>query len=332
MLLKNRMNVENIYHSLNELLKDETNYDQLRNRIEALTSNIRVSLNKQSAKTITSSNVTKANCPTCGQTLPTTNNTQLVNTQVNTNNKKALLIGINYIGTDAALNGCINDVNDMCENLISRYNFVRENIEIITDNTEIKPTKANILTAFTNLLKNSKSGDTLVFAYSGHGINMRDKNRDEWDGFDEFICPLDMNFISDDELSNIVKNNLKSGVNIFTLFDCCNSGSILDLRYQYLDTMRGRRTVTNTNYSELMGNLVCISGCQDNQTSADSFINGRYNGALTWAFLQSIKSLNRPNWLDLLNNMRTLLQQNKYSQIAQMSSGKLLVNTSLLFL
>ena len=35
------------------------------------------------------------------------------------NNKKALLIGINYIKTDNELNGCINDVNSIKESIIN---------------------------------------------------------------------------------------------------------------------------------------------------------------------------------------------------------------------
>lgn len=37
--------------------------------------------------------------------------------------KRALLIGINYTGTANALNGCINDVNNVKQFLISLYNF-----------------------------------------------------------------------------------------------------------------------------------------------------------------------------------------------------------------
>lgn len=37
--------------------------------------------------------------------------------------KRALLIGINYTGSANALNGCINDVNNVKQFLISLYNF-----------------------------------------------------------------------------------------------------------------------------------------------------------------------------------------------------------------
>ncbi len=328
------MNAQNIYTSLNEILKDNTTPSNLRNQLVSLTSNIRVSMNNSCcSKGIT----IKTICPTCGSTInkPNTNNTTtntINNTITNNSVKKALLIGINYIGTVNALNGCINDCNNIKNTLISKYGFNNDNIQLITDNTSIKPNKATIISELTKLLTNSKSGDTLVFAYSGHGTNIKDRNKDEWDGYDEMLVPLDLNLISDDELSNIIRTNLKSNVNLFMLFDCCFSESIMDLRYQYLDTMKGSKTIINNNYNELLGNLVCISGCQDNQTSADAYINGSYNGALTWSFLQSINSNSKPNWINLLTNMRILLKNNGYSQIAQMSSGKLLNNTAQLFL
>ena len=38
-------------------------------------------------------------------------------------NKAALLIGINYKNTNHELNGCINDVKDVKQVLISQYSF-----------------------------------------------------------------------------------------------------------------------------------------------------------------------------------------------------------------
>jgi hypothetical protein len=34
---------------------------------------------------------------------------------------------------------------------------------------------------------------------------------------------------------------------------------------------------------------VLITGCRDTQTSADAFINDRYNGALTFALVEAIR-------------------------------------------
>ena len=60
-------------------------------------------------------------------------------------NKKALLIGINYIGTPYELNGCINDVESIKTRLITTSGFANDKITTLTDNTPVKPTRNNII-------------------------------------------------------------------------------------------------------------------------------------------------------------------------------------------
>lgn len=234
------------------------------------------------------------------------------------NNKNALLIGINYIGTSNQLNGCINDVNCMKER-ISKNGF--NNINILTDNTNIKPTKTNIINAFRNLLINSKEGDLLFFAYSGHGTYDIDRNGDEKTGYDQLIVPSDLNVIYDDELKNILQNNLKPNVTLFAMFDSCFSGSVLDLKYQYMDSLDYDKYTENNKQLETSGKVFMISGCSDYQTSVDAFINGNANGAMTWSLLESLKQKPNCTWRELIKNMRTLLKDSNYQQIPQFSCG-----------
>jgi hypothetical protein len=70
-----------------------------------------------------------------------------------TKNKRGLLIGINYNGTDAQLNGCINDTMSIHTALTSSYGFKTDDISIITDDTEKKPTRDEILSAFKSFLE-----------------------------------------------------------------------------------------------------------------------------------------------------------------------------------
>ena len=78
-----------------------------------------------------------------------------------TKNKQALLIGINYIGTSNQLSGCINDTNNIKDFLKSKCNY--NSFNILTDNTNKKPTKQNIINELTNLLVNANSGDNIFF-------------------------------------------------------------------------------------------------------------------------------------------------------------------------
>jgi len=238
---------------------------------------------------------------------------------VTNNNKNALLVGINYIGTDSELRGCINDANNIKARLISN-NF--NNIELITDLTDKKPTRDNILNGFKNLLVNAQEGDLLFFSYSGHGTYIKDENGDEFTGTDQCIVPIDLNIIVDDEIKSIIQDNLKEGVTLFALFDSCYSGTVLDLKYQYMDSLNYDNYSENETQLETLGNVLMISGCTDTQTSADAYINKLSQGAMTWSLLDSLKKQPNCSWRDLVKNMRGLLKSSWFDQIPQFSCGK----------
>jgi len=247
----------------------------------------------------------------------------------NKTNNSALLIGINYTGTNNELYGCINDTNSI-NSLISDHNFKK--ISILTDNTVKKPNRNNILDEFKNLLVNSQSGDVLLLFYSGHGSYILDKNNNEKTGNDQLIVPCDLNGIVDDELKNIIQLNLKKDVTLIALFDCCHSGSILDLKYQYMDSLDKNNFTENINESETAGNVIMISGCNDVQTSSDAYINKKNQGAMTWAFLEAFKSEKNITWRNLLIKMRDLLKKSNFSQLPQLTTGSFLNIDSLVFI
>lgn len=231
-------------------------------------------------------------------------------------NKNALLIGINYLNTTNELRGCINDVDNI-NNLLLKYNF--QSTTVMTDNTTKKPTKYNILSEFENMLINSNSGDILFLFYSGHGSYAIDIDSNEKTGYDQMIVPIDLKPIVDDELKNIINKYLKKDVLLIALFDSCFSGSVLDLQYEWMDSLDSNVLTENIKENETNGNVIMISGCSDIQTSADAIINNLNQGAMTWSFLQSFKE--NITWRQLLINMRELLKNSGYSQIPQLASG-----------
>ncbi len=233
-------------------------------------------------------------------------------------NKKALLIGINYTGTSNELYGCINDVTSVKER-ITNQGF--KDITMLTDLTSKKPTRNNILDEFKNLLINCQAGDFLFFLYSGHGSYTFDRNGDEVDGRDELIVSSDLQGVLDDELKSLIQTHLKADVTLFALFDSCFSGSVLDLKYQFMDSLNYDNFTENSKQLETQGNVIMISGCTDNQTAADAVFNNKPNGAMTWSLLESLKQKPNVNWRELVKNMRELLKTSQFTQIPQFSSG-----------
>ncbi|KAI8987015.1 caspase domain-containing protein [Pilobolus umbonatus] len=163
-------------------------------------------------------------------------NFQLSNCQ---GRKRALLIGINYEGTDAELSGCINDVANIKRFLCELYHFKEEDMVILTDdqsNPRLLPTKSNIMNAMKWLVHDAKANDSFFFHYSGHGGRTEDTDKDEDDGFDETIYPMDheeAGMIVDDEMHAIMVQTLPRGCRLTAIFDSCHSGTVLDLPYVY---------------------------------------------------------------------------------------------------
>lgn len=249
-----------------------------------------------------------------------------------TGTKRALLVGINYKGTDSELYGCINDALNIQQRLVQKGGFLERNIVLLTDDTTKKPTKNNILKAFADMLTAAQPGDLLFFLYSGHGYRTRDTNGDEADGMDEMIVTLDLQGILDDELKQMLQLRLKQGVTLVALFDSCFSGSVLDLRYQYLDSLNYDKYTEYPQEAETKGAVLMISGCTDQQTSADAVINQRAGGAMTCSLLASLEQKDKCTWRQLVQSMRDYLRSNGFDQIPQLSTGSFANIDSIAFL
>ncbi|KZP21196.1 peptidase C14 [Athelia psychrophila] len=153
--------------------------------------------------------------------------------------KKALCIGINYVGQSAELKGCINDARNIHNFIISRFGYKDDDIVMLTDdakNSRQLPTKENIINAMKWLVRDAQPNDSLFFHYSGHGGQTKDLDGDEDDGFDEVIYPLDFEtagHIVDDLMHDIMVRPLPPGCRMTAIFDSCHSGTALDLPYVY---------------------------------------------------------------------------------------------------
>jgi hypothetical protein len=108
--------------------------------------------------------------------------------------KKALCIGINYVGQSAELSGCINDARNIQNFIMNRFGYKDDDIVMLTDdarNPRQIPTKNNIIHAMEWLVRGAQPNDSLFFHYSGHGGQTKDLDGDEDDGYDEVIYPVD---------------------------------------------------------------------------------------------------------------------------------------------
>lgn len=237
------------------------------------------------------------------------------------NNKLALLIGINYKNTESQLNGCINDVLNIKNTLINKFNYHPNNIILLTDDTYKKPTINNILYSIYQLLikcYRNRNINEVWFHYSGHGSYLDDTNNDEQDNKDECIIPLDYErngIITDDILYKYFRW-FPSRVNIISIFDCCHSGTIMDLEYKY---NYEENKLIKENNKRMDSKILCFSGCKDNQTSMESlnfYENGKYNGVLTSTLIMILEKNNyNISIINLLYEIKKYILENNFEQI-----------------
>ncbi|KAL1762226.1 caspase domain-containing protein [Schizophyllum commune] len=146
-----------------------------------------------------------------------------------TGRKKAVCVGINYVGAPPGLyedpgfdfgqlQGCIKDTRRVYNYLMNDEDFQEDDILLLTDEDttldHLKPTKANILAAMQWLVEGAQQHDTLFFHCAGHGHQVEDMNGDETDCKDEAIVPWDYRdsgLITDDVIHSELVQKLPMG-------------------------------------------------------------------------------------------------------------------------
>jgi hypothetical protein len=268
--------------------------------------------------------------------------------------KRCVLVGINYFGTNAQLNGCINDINNVRGVLLNNCGYNAQNMRVLTDDPKnpMRPTRKAMEDAIKWLVTGAKAGDTLFFYFSGHGSQIKDTAAgDETDGMDEVLVPLDYQrsgVITDDWLNANLVAQVPSGATLYAFTDCCHSGTMCDLKYNVSceATYTKGSFPKNTPYNaadwtdkfsfttekrgDTLGTVILFSGCRDPLTSADAFINGQGQGAFTHCLLSYIRSSMTPDNKirprtvgDMLKEINCNLIIQGYSQRSQLSVGRI---------
>ena len=278
---------------------------------------------------------------------------------MSTPRRTALLVGINYRGTENELNGCYNDVVNVSQYLRTALGYAPGAISVLTDGNRdspafpasVAPTRQNILAGMAALVAGMVAGDEAVFHFSGHGTLVRDTNGDETTGLDSCLCPLDYNapsaagggVITDDEIRALLVNKVPRGARLYVFLDCCHNGTGCDVRYKYEDFSillrppsartaalwrTQQKAFANPKYTETAGEVYMISGSRDEQTSADAYINNAFAGALTYAVFAILRAnqatIRTYSWSALLRDVRYFMRANRYSQIPQLMTGRII--------
>jgi hypothetical protein len=235
--------------------------------------------------------------------------------------KRVCLVGNNYIGTPYALAGCVNDVQNMKQQIATYFPSCKD-VRVLTD-----ASKQAILDSLSWLTAGLRTGDNVLFQFSGHGGQLRDTNGDEVSGMDSCIYPVNkgqMELLLDDELRTHLAMKIPAGCKCFIVLDCCHSGSGVDLRYTWQSPSFGSLTYTEApKYAKTAGTVLFLSGCHDVQVAMDTVDKtGRPSGALTMALLDVWRTYGPAIKLKyLLWDIRKYLKEHGYEQVPQLTTG-----------
>jgi hypothetical protein len=241
----------------------------------------------------------------------------------------SLHIGLNkvdphhYGGWDGQLAGCINDAHDM-QAMADKLGYTST---ILLDE---QATARKVSSAISRIAGKMAAGDIFLMTYSGHGGQVPDLNGDEAirdmgeiggeeDEYDETWVLYDRQLV-DDELWALW-SKFPAKARIAVLSDSCHSGTVsrepmlvrdgqappqsrrmpLDVEertYQQNKATYDRiqKKIPPREANDVKATIALISGCQDNQTSADGQGNGLFTSRLmeVWndgKFHGSIKAL-----------------------------------------
>lgn len=245
-----------------------------------------------------------------------------------TGRKRAVCIGINYTGQNSQLDGCVNDAKNVYHFLTDRLGFRARDIIRLTDEARDPrnlPTRANILGAMRWLVRGARKHDSLFFHYSGHGAQVRDRNGDEEDGYDEVIFPVDYSqtgTIIDDEFHDNLVKPLPPGCRLTAIIDSCHSGSVLDIPFVYHSDGRVKSSSVTKEFlreKSTPADVICWSGSVDSGTAFGENEGGIAVGAMSYAFLRVLRNNPRPTYEELLRDLRRATR--KYHQKPQLSAS-----------
>jgi hypothetical protein len=266
--------------------------------------------------------------------------------------KRALCIGINYVGTSAQLAGCANDANDWA-GVFEARDF--GTVDLLLD---AAATRAAMLEVMGAIIAETGPDDLAVVTYSGHGSWQPDRSGDEPDRRDEVLCPVDYaraGMISDDDLYRVFTAGHRWARVVF-ISDSCHSGSVNRLagplniepvrrvdrpdmepvdiplawrRAKFLPPAAwmpedqvdvARRVELVPSRGKPRASALLLAACTDTQVAYDAHFNGRANGAFTYAALQALAE-QPATYRDWQRGINRRLPSVDYDQAPRLEAG-----------
>jgi hypothetical protein len=278
---------------------------------------------------------------------------------------KAVCIGINKY-KDSPLRGCVNDVMDMYAFLTGPGKVPKDNVRLLLDERatgEAIKSRAAWLRAGAvtgdHLIFHISGHGTRMRRRSNNILASKVVSclvpfDFDWNNEDSFL--------SDEDLHAVLGPMLAIGVDLSFIFDVCHAGGMRDVpvpgtpeemmirrvrtegrhtKVRYLAPpfdieMRHRdrpkvpvRKLASWLQPDYSEHHRVLAACQENQTAADSTfgMDGRPNGAFTWALLQSLQQGEGRTWLQVMEDAQKLLKDDGFAQVPVLRAAPAAINS-----
>lgn len=222
-------------------------------------------------------------------------------------NARAVLFGISYehFNEDLYLPGCCNDTFHLLGYLVNKRDYPLERIAIITD---VGPTfnlarRSGILYVLEEFAKQTKEekSDEVFISMSCHAVRtIGDRGQTV-----SAILPIDCRSGGwiDSGTINRKLNKINPETKVICSFDCCHSGSLAQLRYEYTYD-RDSKEVRFREIDEglpMIPHVYTISACRDDEEANDieGFAYESYSGVLSSLLIRALSELPSPTVSDV---------------------------------
>ena len=268
--------------------------------------------------------------------------------------KLALLVGINNYQNVNNLKGAITDVHLQKELLVNRFGFNPRDILIVSDESQIKPTREGILQAFEeHLIQQAKPGDTVVYHFSGHGSQVLEEDSPFEDNLNSTFLPNNRS-ISRTGNQKIVSDItgktlflLMSRIrteNLTVVLDSCYSGGgkrgnlnirsieggkeyiYSDLEREYQQNLLSKLEISESELKQRrkkgIAKGVVIASARKDEIAAEAYLDDFVAGAFTYLMTQYLwqETSNYPVENAIANISRSIIHTFSSNQIPEFSA------------
>ncbi|MCW5945714.1 MAG: caspase family protein [Fimbriimonadales bacterium] len=230
---------------------------------------------------------------------------------------------------DLSLVGAVNDAREIRNLLVGKFSVPSANTKLLLD---AQANGQEFVKAMRELIGKMVPGDTLVFSFSGHGIQTDAPSKAS--GKMEFIVLSDLGIVADDFFRELSVALVENGMNGVFIFDSCHAGGMSmgtpSVKSARAKSITGRHVpkasdVVGTSPiaigtprvtpRQARGEVLFVFSSTADELSIDAeYLDGSKHGAFTFELLIALNRNANQRMDSVIQAIRAALRESKLSQ------------------